>query len=112
MAATAKEQSLGAKPTALAVVFVLLALFRASISLLDAVYFVHLPFGAPMEFSDRESSPDPSRSDGSHCTVNVKVAISARNTHTDKLSNVSSSLQCFVQKLNIRHIRRSSPFQF
>ena len=65
MAATAKEQSLGAKPTALAVVFVLLALFCSSISLLDAVYVVHFPFGATIEFSDRESSPDPFRSDGS-----------------------------------------------
>ena len=65
MAATAKEQSLGAKPMTLAVAFVLLALFRSSISLLDAVYVVHFPFGAAMEFSDRESSPDPSRSDGS-----------------------------------------------
>ena len=45
MAATAKEQSLGAKPTTLAVVFVLLALFCSSISLLDAVYGVHLPSG-------------------------------------------------------------------
>ena len=55
MAATAKEQSLGAKPTTLAVVFVLLALFCSSISLLDGVYVVHFPFGATMEFSDRES---------------------------------------------------------
>ena len=54
MAATAKEQSLGAKPTTLAAVFVLLALFRSSISLLDGVYVVHFPFGATMEFSDRE----------------------------------------------------------
>ena len=65
MAATAKEQSLGAKPTALAVVFVLLALFCSSISLLDAVYVVHFPSGATMEFSDHESSPHSSRSDGS-----------------------------------------------
>ena len=65
MAATAKEQSLGAKPTTLAVVFVLQALFRLSISLLDAVYVVHFPSGATMEFSDHESSPEPSRSDGS-----------------------------------------------
>ena len=65
MAVTAKEQSLGIKPTMLAVVFVLLALFRSSTSLLNAVYVVHFPFGATMEFSDRESSPDPSRSDGS-----------------------------------------------
>ena len=67
MAATAKEQSLGTKPTTLAVVFVLLALFRSSISLLDVVYVVHFLFGAraTMEFSDRESSPDPSRSNGS-----------------------------------------------
>ena len=64
MAATAKEQSLGTKPTMLAVVFVLLALFRSSISLLDAVYAVHFLFGATMEFSDHESSPDPLRSDG------------------------------------------------
>ena len=56
MAAAAKEQSLGAKPTTLVVVFVLLALFRSSISFLDAVYVVHFPFGATMEFSDRESS--------------------------------------------------------
>ena len=61
MAATAKEQSLVAKPTTLTVVFVLLALFRSPISLLDAMYVVHSPFGATMEFSDRESSPDPSR---------------------------------------------------
>ena len=60
MAATAKEQSLGTKLTTLAVVFVLLALFRSSLSLLDSVYVVHIPFGATMEFSDRESSPDPS----------------------------------------------------
>ena len=65
MAATAKEQSLGAKPTALAVVFVLLALFCSSISLLDAVYVVHFLSGATMEFSDHESSPHPSCSDGS-----------------------------------------------
>ena len=65
MAATAKKQSLGAKPTALAVVFVLLALFRSCISLLDAVYVVHFPSGATMEFSDREPSPHPSRSDSS-----------------------------------------------
>ena len=65
MAATAKEQSLGTKPTTLAVVYVLLALFHSSISLLNAVYVFHFPFGATMEFSDRESSPDPSRSDGS-----------------------------------------------
>ena len=55
MAATAKEQSLGAKPTTLAVVFVVLALFRSCISLLDGVYVVLFPFGATMEFSDRES---------------------------------------------------------
>ena len=65
MAATAKEQSLGAKPTTLAVVFVLLALFCSSISLLDAVYVVHFPSGVTMEFSDRKSSPDPSRLNGS-----------------------------------------------
>ena len=67
MVVTAKKQSLGIKPTTLAVVFVLLLcpLFRPSTSLLDAVYVVHFPFGATMEFSDRESSPDPSRSDGS-----------------------------------------------
>ena len=65
MAATAKEQSLGTKPTTLAVVFVLLALFLSSISLLDAVYVVHFPFGATIKFSDRESSPDPSHSVGS-----------------------------------------------
>ena len=65
MAATAKEQSLGTKPTTLAVVFVLLALSRSSISLLNAVYAVHFLFGATMEFSDRESSPDPPRLDGS-----------------------------------------------
>ena len=55
----------GTKPTTLAVVVVLLALFRSSISLLDAVDVVQFPFGATMEFSDRESSPDPSRSEGS-----------------------------------------------
>ena len=48
MAVTAKELSLGTKPTMLAVVFVLLALFCSSISLLDAVYVVHFPFGATM----------------------------------------------------------------
>ena len=57
MAATAKEQSLGTKPATFAVVFVILALFRLSISLLDAVYIVHFLFS--------ESSPDSSRSDGS-----------------------------------------------
>ena len=68
MAATAKEQSLGAKLTALAVVFVLLALFCSSVSLLDAVYAVHFPPGATMEFSDRESSPNPSLpAIASHC---------------------------------------------
>ena len=65
MAAMAKEQNLGTKPTTLAVVFVILALFRSSISLFNAVYVVHFPFGATMEFSDRESSPDPFHSDGS-----------------------------------------------
>ena len=75
----------------LAVVFALLALFRSSISLLGAVYIVHFPFGATIEFSDRESSPDPSRSDAVR-TVNVKAAISARNAHTEELSNVSSSV--------------------
>ena len=65
MAATAKEQSLGTKPTVLTVVFVLLALFHSCIHLLDAVYVVHFPFGATVEFSDHESSPDPSRLDGS-----------------------------------------------
>ena len=29
------------------------------------MYVVHFPFWATMEFNDRESSPDPSRSDGS-----------------------------------------------
>ena len=39
MAATANEQSrLGTKPITLAFVFVILALFHSSISLLDAVY--------------------------------------------------------------------------
>ena len=38
------------KATTLAVVFVLLVLF-----VLDGVYVVHFPFGATMEFSDRES---------------------------------------------------------
>ena len=47
------------------VVFVFLALLCSSISLLDAVYVVQFPFGATMEFGDRESSPDPTRSDGS-----------------------------------------------
>ena len=65
MAVTAKEQSLGTKPATLAVVCVLLALFRSSISLLNAVYVVHFTFGAAMEFSNRKSSPDPSHSDGS-----------------------------------------------
>ena len=65
MAATAQEQNLGAKPTMLAVVFVLLTLFLSSISLLDAVYVVRFPFGATIKFSDRESSPDPSHSVGS-----------------------------------------------
>ena len=46
MAVTAKEQGLGIKPTMLAVVFVFLALFHSSTSLLDAVYVVHYPFGA------------------------------------------------------------------
>ena len=65
MAAVAKEQTLGAKPTTLAVVFVNLALFHLSISLLDAVNVVHFPSGATMEFSNRELSPDPSCSDRS-----------------------------------------------
>ena len=61
------------------------------------MYVVHFPFDATMEFSDGESSPDPPRSDSSlalHAvrTVNVKAAISARNAHTEELSNVSSSL--------------------
>ena len=60
-----KEHSLGTKPTTLTVVFVLLALFRSFISLLDTVYIVHFSFGVTVEFSNRESSPDPSRSDGS-----------------------------------------------
>ena len=42
-----------------------LALFRSSISLLDTVYVILFPFGAIAKFSDRESSPDPSRSYGS-----------------------------------------------
>ena len=68
MAATAKEQNLGTKPTTLAVVFVILALFRSSISLIYAVYVVHFPFGATMEFSDRKLSPDPFiRTVASHC---------------------------------------------
>ena len=65
MAAMAKEQSLGTKPTMLAAVFVLLALFLSSISLLGAVYVVHFLFGATVEFSDCKSFPDSSRSDGS-----------------------------------------------
>ena len=64
MAATAKEQSLGTKPTVLAVVFVLLALFHSCIRLLDAVYVVHFHVHS-MKFSDRELSTDPSRLDGS-----------------------------------------------
>ena len=58
------SQNLGTKPT-LAVVIVLLALFCSSISLLDTVYVLHFPFGATMEFSDHELSPDASRSDRS-----------------------------------------------
>ena len=65
MAVTVKEQGLGTKPATLAVVFVLLALFRLSTSFLDAVYVNHFPFGVTIEFSDRKSSPDPSHSDGS-----------------------------------------------
>ena len=71
-AATAKEQSLGAKPTALAVVFVLLALFCSSISLLHAVYVVHFSSGATMEFSDGEPSLHPSRLDGSLALLFVR----------------------------------------
>ena len=85
MAATAKEQSLETKPTMLAVVFVLLALFRSSISLLDAVYIIHLSFGATIQslIADHlKIFP----------MVNVKEAISARNTSTEKRSSVSSSL--------------------
>ena len=59
MAATAKEQS--QKRSLLSLSF----WHCSSISLLGAMYVVHFPFGATMEFSDRESSPDPSRSDGS-----------------------------------------------
>ena len=60
-----KEHSLGTKATMLTVVFVLLALFCLFISLLDTVYIVRFPFGVTVESSDRKSSPDPSRSDGS-----------------------------------------------
>ena len=73
----------------LADVSVFLALFHSPISLLDAVYVVHSPFGVTLEFSDQESSPDPSRSDGNSCSCFLMLLLKSAQIFSLP-SNVSS----------------------
>ena len=91
MTATAKKQSLGTKPTMLAVVFLLLALFRSSINLLGTVYVVHFPFDVTMEFDDRELSPDPSCLDRS--SVDHQCMQNGDSESSSSISECTSTFQ-------------------